>query len=83
VRWAPTGLPEATNRLVDAMDRRFALQRPADPVRLPIIAQSAQLPPASPWEGAQVVVKDVGGGVSVVAFSDGTAWRRCDTLGAL
>jgi hypothetical protein len=79
VRWAPSGLPEWVNRLVDAIDGRFALARPASPVRLPIIAQSAQLPPAPLWRGAQVYVEDA----AVVAFSDGTAWRRCDTLGAL
>lgn len=81
--WAPSGLPQQITRLVDAIDARFALRRPREPVRNPILAQSADLPPPALWLGATVFIQDVGGGVSVVAFSDGTSWRRCDTLGAL
>ena len=83
MRWAPAGLPAPILRLVDAIDKQFAAKRPAEPARHLILAQSADLPPATDYEGATVYVRDVGGGVAVMAFSDGTSWRRCDTLGAL
>lgn len=70
-------------RLAEAIDARFALRRPETPTRHRIIRQSADLPPAADWEGATVYIKDIGGGVAVMAFSDGTTWRRSDTLGAL
>lgn len=35
----------------------------------------AQLPPAAAWEGATIYVTDEAGG-KVLAFSDGTNWRR-------
>lgn len=83
MRWAPSGLPPIVQRLAEAIERRFALRAPDQPVRRPIIAQSAALPPASEYEGADVYVRDVGGGVAVMAFSDGANWRRCDTLGII
>lgn len=83
MRWAPSGLPDAINRLVSAIDRQFSPLLPIDPVRRPIYEQPADLPPASDWRGADVYVHDVGGGVSVIAFSNGTDWLRCDTLGVL
>jgi hypothetical protein len=47
------------------------------PMRLANIGK-AFLPPAGEWTGCLVFVPDASGG-AVVAFSDGSSWKRCDT----
>lgn len=84
MKWLPAGLPTWFDGVARAMDQRFALARPADPVRLPVVPNPTRLPPAAEWAWAQMIVADVDGlGASVPVFSDGTSWRRCDTRGTV
>jgi hypothetical protein len=80
--------PDApTEHANEATHRRLIAQRanaglPTDgskAMEYPLLLKSyvvAGLPSAALWEGGQVYVSNEAGG-KVVAFSDGTNWRRC------
>lgn len=70
----PATLPRDCNRDVGAA---MALALRTYPVRLPMYAV-ASLPAPSDWAGAVVYVSDSGG--PMLAFSDGTHWKRAHDL---
>lgn len=52
-----------------------------DKMQMPLVLRSfevASLPPADQWESGVVVVTNPLGGGRVLAYSDGTYWRRTD-----
>lgn len=59
------------------------IENPQRPVRVPVFADVASLPPAAQWEDCIVRVADVGSSTQGMAYSDGTNWRRFDTNATL
>lgn len=55
---------------------------PTGPVNLPSFAV-ADLPTASDYEGQVVYCSDGAAGSAILAFSDGTNWKRSDTGGTV
>lgn len=76
---------EPTRDLVNQLNQREARAAyPTRPHTLQTIADVASLPRAADWKAGQVFVSDIdGAGTPGIAFSDGTNWRRCDTLATL
>jgi hypothetical protein len=82
--WFPAGLPPLGARLAVAIDGRFAPIEPDKPRRDFKRETASDLPPAEGWEGCTIYVRDVdGAGAACPVFSDGAAWRRYDTRGAV
>ena len=57
--------------------------RPPQGPALVYACTSAELPSASDYEGGVLRVTDINGGLGMLAFSNGSAWIRCDTGAAI
>lgn len=53
------------------------------PVKVSDTFTVATVPDATLSEGGQIYVNNGANGSPIIAFSNGTAWLRCDTAGAL
>lgn len=53
------------------------------PVKVSATFTVATVPDATLSEGGQIYVNNGANGLPIIAFSNGTAWLRCDTRGAL
>lgn len=53
------------------------------PVKVSDTFTVATVPDATLSEGGMIYVNNGANGAPVIAISNGTAWIRCDTLGAL
>ena len=53
------------------------------PVKVSATFTVATVPDAALSEGGQIYVNNGANGSPIIAFSNGTAWLRCDTAGAL
>ena len=81
-------LPASANadvkNLANQLKQIFArFENPLRPTRLVVYADVASLPPASEWENCIAICADVGASARSLIESDGTNWRRCDTLATL
>ncbi|MED5549872.1 MAG: hypothetical protein VX529_10995 [Pseudomonadota bacterium] len=80
----PPDAPVWAQALVRQLRQLFAaIDNPQRPVRVPVFANAAALPPAGQWEDCIVRVSDVGSSTPGMAYSDGTNWRRLDTNATL
>lgn len=77
--WYPSGLPPLVIRLTTLIDQRFKRTAPERPEQMCVLATTADLPPPAQFDACTVLIRDLGGGVTMPVFSDGAAWRRFDT----
>lgn len=74
VRQAGRGSLSDTEKVLDE------IVNPRMPVKLPVFAV-AGLPAAANFKDHVVICSNGGGGNAILAFSDGTNWKRSDTGG--
>lgn len=80
----PPGADRTLNSVVTQIREAFTrTQFPLEPRRTAIFEDTASLPAANAWEGAIVYIRDIGSSTPMLAYSDGTDWRRADTNGTL